>query len=102
MAKRRSRSNGSAEGEALGLKILQSIRQMKAGEAARITYVDTNDVVEARQGTGMSQAQFAEALSISVRTLQEWEQGRRAPSRAAQTLIKIARRHPEIVLELLA
>jgi hypothetical protein len=54
---------------------------------------------------GHSEAQMladGSALSISKRTLQEWEQGRRAPSGAAQTLIRIARRHPEVVREALA
>ena len=89
-------------GEALGLKLLQSVREMKASRAARVTVVEPNEVVQARQGTGLSQAQFAEALSISKRTLQEWEQGRRSPSGAAQALIRIARKHPEIVREALA
>jgi putative transcriptional regulator len=86
-------------GEALGLKLLQSVREMKAGRAARITKVELNEVALARQSTGLSQAQFAEALCISKRTLQEWEQGRRAPSGAAQALIRIAKRHPEVLLE---
>ena len=54
------------------------------------------------KSTGLSQCEFATALSISKRTLQEWEQGRRAPSGAAQALIRIARKHPEIVREALA
>jgi putative transcriptional regulator len=86
-------------GEALGLKLLQSVREMKAGQAARVTNIELNEVAQARQGTGLSQAQFAEALCISKRTLQEWEQGRRAPSGAAQALIRIAKRHPEVLLE---
>lgn len=89
-------------GEALGLKLLQSVREMKAGTAARITQVELNEVAQARQNTGLSQAQFAEALHISKRTLQEWEQGRRSPSGAAQALIRIATRHPEVVREALA
>ncbi len=91
-----------AAGEELGLKLLQSVREMKAGQAARVTKVELNDVARARQGTGLSQTQFAEALSISKRTLQEWEQGRRSPSGAAQALIRIAMRHPEVVREVLA
>jgi len=86
-------------GEALGLKLLQSVREMKAGQAARVTTVELNEVAQARQSTGLSQAQFAEALCISKRTLQEWEQGRRSPSGAAQALIRIAKRHPEVLLE---
>lgn len=88
-------------GEELGLKLLQSVREMKAGQAARTTKVEPNEVAQARLGTGLSQAEFAQALQISKRTLQEWEQGRRSPSGAAQTLIRIARRHPEVVREAL-
>ena len=89
-------------GEELGAKLLKSVREMKAREFARVTKIDVNEVVEARQSTGMSQAEFASALSISRRTLQEWEQGRRSPSGAAQALIRIARAHPEVIREALA
>ena len=89
-------------GEALGLKLLQSVREMKAGTVARVTQVELNEVAQARQNTGLSQAQFAEALHISKRTLQEWEQGRRSPSGAAKALIRIATRHPEVVREVFA
>lgn len=89
-------------GEALGLKLLQSVREMKAANAARITEVEPNDVAQARHNTGLSQTQFAQALHISKRTLQEWEQGRRSPSGAAQALILIAKRHPDVVREALA
>lgn len=86
-------------GEELGLKLLQSVREMKARQFARATDVEVNAVVQARQSTGLSQAEFASALSISKRTLQEWEQGRRAPSGAALALIRIAHKHPNIVRE---
>ncbi len=78
-------------GEELGLRLLQSVREMKAGLAARVTKIELNEVVEARQKSGLSQTEFADALGISKRTLQEWEQGRWSPSRAAQTLIRIAK-----------
>jgi putative transcriptional regulator len=86
-------------GEELGKKLLQSVREMKAGKAARVSRVAPNEVAAARQKTGLSQAQFAKALRISARTLQEWEQGRRQPSGAAQALIQIAFRHPEVIAE---
>jgi len=88
-------------GEEIGLKLLQSVREMKAGTFARTTEIDVNDVVQARQGTGLSQSEFASALNISKRTLQEWEQGRRTPTGAAQALIRIARKHLEVVREVL-
>jgi putative transcriptional regulator len=96
-----SRTPKSSPGEELGLKLLQSVREMKAGQAARVTKVEPNEVAQARLKSGLSQTQFAEALGISKRTLQEWEQGRRSPSGAAQTLIRIAKRHPEVVREAL-
>ena len=101
MTTRKTKASASS-GEELGLKLLQSVREMKARKFARVTKVQANDVVQARQGTGLSQSEFANALSISKRTLQEWEQGRRAPSGAAQALIRIARKHPDVVREALA
>lgn len=56
-------------------------------------------IVAARAGTGLSQTRFAELLGVSVRTLQDWEAGRREPSGAAQTLLRIASKHPRIVRE---
>ena len=100
--KTRKTTKASSSGEVLGLKLLQSVREMKARTFARATEVEVNEVVQARQSTGLSQAEFASALSISKRTLQEWEQGRRSPSGAAQALIRIARKHPEVVREALA
>jgi putative transcriptional regulator len=86
----RKPAKAKSSGEALGLKLLQSVREMKARNFARATEVAVNEVVE------------ASALSISRRTLQEWEQGRRSPSGAAQALIRIARRYPDVVREALA
>jgi putative transcriptional regulator len=79
--------------------LLASVRQMNAGEAARITEVKVSPAVEARLGVGMSQAEFARLLGVSVRTLQEWEQGRRQPSGAAKTLLRIAAMNPQAVRE---
>ncbi len=102
MAHRITPPKRAVSGEELGLKLLQSVREMKATKAERVTAVEPNDVAQARQSTGLSQAQFAQALYISKRTLQEWEQGRRSPSGAARALIRIAMRHPEVVREVLS
>jgi putative transcriptional regulator len=56
-------------------------------------------IAAARAGTGLSQSEFAHLLGVSVRTLQDWEAGRREPSGAAQTLLRIAAQHPRIVRE---
>jgi putative transcriptional regulator len=52
-----------------------------------------------RKKTGLSQARFAELLGVSVRTLQDWEQARRAPSGAARTLLMIAAKNPQALLD---
>ncbi len=59
-------------------------------------------VAVARAATRLSQAAFAKLLGVSVRTLQEWEQGRKIPSGAAATLLKVAARHPKVLQELAA
>ncbi|RZO84552.1 MAG: helix-turn-helix domain-containing protein [Oceanococcus sp.] len=92
-------SKNSMSGSDLGDKLLKSVQEMQAGKVARATTVAPNEVAAARIRTGLSQTQFAKALNISPRTLQEWEQGRRKPSGAAQTLIQIANRHPEVIME---
>ena len=94
-----SKKKEELSGEELGQMLLESVRQMKAGKVARTEQVEQNDVVAARMASGLSQSEFAQALGISVRTLQEWEQGRRSPSGAARTLIGIAARHPQIIVE---
>ena len=92
-------SNETLSAEELGNKLLQSVKEMKAGNAARVSRVEPNQVAEARGKTGLTQREFAEVLHISPRTLQEWEQGRRKPSGPAKALIEIAFRHPEVIRE---
>jgi putative transcriptional regulator len=48
---------------------------------------------------GLSQSQFAKLVGVSVRTLQDWEQGRRAPSGPARTLLIVAERNPRALLD---
>lgn len=96
----RSRKLSPAELEAfeatrdIGAEILQSIRDMKAGKGT----VVVSAAVEARRSVGLSQAQFAALLGVSVRTLQGWEQGRKQPGGAARTLLTIARTNPDALL----
>ncbi|MDR0702601.1 MAG: helix-turn-helix domain-containing protein [Azoarcus sp.] len=87
-------------GTELGEKLLESVRQMKAGRFGRVTVVETPNALacDARRKTGLSQSKFARLLGISLRTLQDWEQGRREPSGAARTLLLIARERPDAVL----
>lgn len=81
----------------IGAEILEGLRQLKRGTHGRITTVPS--VATVREGTGLSQPRFAELLGVSVRTLQEWEQGRRAPSGAARTLLLIAAKNPRALID---
>jgi putative transcriptional regulator len=80
--------------------LLESARQMRTGKAARTTEVKLSAAAEARASTGLSQAQFAKLLGVSARTLQDWEQGRREPTGAARTLLRVAAKHPKVLLSL--
>ena len=81
----------------IGAEILQGLREIKRGEVGRV--INVPDVAATRAKTGLSQARFAQLLGVSVRTLQDWEQGRRVPSGAARTLITIAAKNPKALLD---
>jgi putative transcriptional regulator len=83
----------------IAAELRKSVKEMIAKKG---TKVDVSPVVSARIKSGLSQSQFAALLGVSVRTLQEWEQGRRSPSRAAKTLISIAEIRPEVLREVAA
>ena len=81
----------------LGVGILEGVRQLKRGDVGRA--VNVPSITRIRERTGLSQAKFAMLLGVSVRTLQEWEQGRRAPSGAARMLLLVAAKNPQALLE---
>src|SRR5262245_28837300 len=79
----------------IGAEILEGIREIKRGEHGRVTTVPS--ITSIREAAELSQSRFAQLLGVSVRTLQEWEQGRRAPSGAARTLLRMAAEDPRKV-----
>jgi len=81
----------------IGQEMLEGLRQLKRGEVGRVVNVPAVATIRAR--TGLSQEKFAVLLGVSVRTLQEWEQGRRAPTGAARTLLMVAAKNPQALLE---
>jgi putative transcriptional regulator len=81
----------------IGAEILQGLREIRRGEVGRV--INIPDVAKTREITGLSQTRFAQLLGVSVRTLQDWEQGRRAPSGAARTLLMIAAKNPKALLD---
>lgn len=59
------------------------------------------DAKKIRESLGMSQAEFAEHFGFSVRTLQEWEQGRSMPRGVARNFLILLQREPEMVRKVL-
>jgi putative transcriptional regulator len=100
MAKSKQASKPSSSRIDLGEELLASVREMKANIRGRTHQPVVSEIASARVTSGLSQAAFASLMGVSVRTLQDWEQGRREPSGAARTLIKVAERHPEVLREL--
>jgi len=80
----------------IGREILEGVREIKRGDYGRV--INIPQVASIREKTGLSQAQFAQLLGVSVRTLQDWEQGRRVPSGAARTLLIVANKNPRVLL----
>ncbi len=128
MAKQPDQSPDARDAERdIGAELLAAARELTAGRMARKITFETladgrikrrvlhsggalisEDLLEGpqwqllavRSQSGLSQSQFARAAGVSVRTLQEWEQGRKRPSGAAQSLLKLVSRHPELLAEL--
>ena len=86
----------------IGAELLASVLEMKTGKSGRVHRISLSEVTQARAKSGLSQSQFAQVLGVSIRTLQEWEQGRRKPSGAAQALLTIAAKRPEVIREVFA
>jgi putative transcriptional regulator len=66
-------------------------------EPSRIFVMDAPAVKRIRLGYNLTQSEFASLLGISVKTLQNWEQGRGEPRGAARVLLQVAQRHPKAV-----
>jgi putative transcriptional regulator len=76
-----------------------SLREYFRLFAATISWFQLIDGHILRRFVGLTQAQFAGAMGISVHTLRNWEQGRRRPDGPAIALLRIAARHPRIIRE---
>ncbi len=82
----------------IGQEILDGIREIKHGGGRRFTVDVPDDVHAIRERMNLTQTAFAALLGVSVRTLQDWEQGRRQPHGAALSLLRVADKHPRALL----
>jgi putative transcriptional regulator len=87
-------------------ELTKSIRQAGAIERgkrkpSRQFNFTASRIQKVRESAGLSQPQFAHLLGVSVKTLQNWEQTRRAPTGPAKALLRIVEREPEAALRAL-
>ncbi|PKO14573.1 MAG: transcriptional regulator [Chloroflexi bacterium HGW-Chloroflexi-10] len=68
-------------------------------EAARSFHLDAIDIKRIRKSYHLTQLQFSVMLGISIRTLRNWEQGRRVPEGSAMILLHVAEKHPQAILD---
>jgi putative transcriptional regulator len=89
----------------IGQEILDGIHEIKAFKAGRVD-LRMNSLKEPaspqviRAKLNLSQSAFAGLMGVSLRTVQDWEQGRRKPSGPAEALLRIAEKKPEVFLDL--
>ncbi len=87
----------------IGQEILEGIREVKAYKAGKKTLrvrslkaPSSPKVIRTR--LKLSQSAFAGLMGVSLRTVQDWEQGRRKPSGPAVALLRIAEQKPDVFL----
>ena len=89
----------------IGQEILEGIREIKDYKAGKkglrvrsLKAPSSPKVI--RQRLKLSQAAFARLMGVSLRTIQDWEQGRRKPSGPAVALLRIAEQKPDVFMHL--
>jgi putative transcriptional regulator len=85
-----------------GQRMITSAKQALAfakgeSDAAVVHIPDEIDAARIRRKIHMSQSRFAAYVGVSVRTIQEWEQGRVVPSGAARAFLTVIDREPDAV-----
>jgi putative transcriptional regulator len=89
----------------IGLEILEGLNEIKQFKRGSVD-LKTTELSEPsepkiiRSKLKLSQSAFAGLLGVSMRTLQDWEQGRRNPQGPAIALLRIAEQHPEVFADL--
>jgi len=89
----------------IGQEILEGIQEIKSYKAGKkilrahsLKEPAPPQVIRAK--LKLSQSAFAGLMGVSLRTVQDWEQGRRKPSGPAKALLRIAEQEPEVFTNL--
>ena len=87
-------------------KLVESVKQMGSimrgkNVPHRRTVLSTVDVKGLRERLGLTQNQFSGMIGVSIKTLQNWEQGRREPEGPAKALLRVVEKEPQAVMNAL-
>lgn len=89
----------------IGMEILDGIKEIKQHKEGKVklkttTLTDPSPAQIIRKKLDLSQASFACLMGVSIRTIQDWEQGRRSPKGPAKSLLRVAEQHPEVFADI--
>ena len=89
----------------IGIEILEGIQEIKDFKSGKTNLRSRvlsgpSHPKTIRAKLNLSQSAFAGLMGVSLRTVQDWEQGRREPSGPAKSLLRIAEQYPSVFLEL--
>lgn len=89
----------------IGLEILEGIKEVKRYKKGEVQLQvrelrDPSPTQDIRKKLHLSQSSFAGLMGVSVRTIQDWEQGRRTPKGPAKSLLRVAEQHPEVFADI--
>ena len=89
----------------IGMEIIDGIKEIKEHKEGKVqlkttTLADPSPAQIIRKKLGLSQASFADLMGVSIRTIQDWEQGRRSPKGPAKSLLRVAEQHPEVFADI--
>lgn len=76
----------------------RDIALQQAADDAAATQEAAKFAGRVRKRLGLSQAEFAQRIGVSVETIRNWEQGKRCPTGAAKALLKVLDKAPEAAL----
>lgn len=89
----------------IALEILNGIKEIKQYKKGEIklqtkTLIDPSPAQYIRKKLQLSQSSFASLMGVSIRTIQDWEQGRRTPKGPAKSLLRVAEQYPEVFVNI--
>lgn len=73
------------------------IKRGQLSPSRRFTFTPM-DIKKIRRTLNVTQTAFSRMIGVSIDTLQNWEQGRRAPEGPARALLVVASKNPQAVL----